>query len=163
MKTKKGREMICLNLVESAGRRRNLHTHTHTHTHTQVRRCKAFEQIGTICFAKFFKFCAVAFFAIVCMFVRIDSAMAVDYPFSVTTSDIAANGTFYVKLSAKGTFYVDCGDGGTLSGTGVSGGTITKNNTTEYTYTCTYSSAGTKTIQFGGTATAYNTDRKSVV
>ena len=92
------------------------------------------------------------------MFCHIESAHAVDYPFSVTTSSIAANGTFTFNLSPKGTFYVDCGTGGTLSGTGVSGTTITKSDTTKYTYTCTYSSAGTKTIRFGGMATAYNTD-----
>ena len=79
------------------------------------------------------------------------------YPFSVTTTSIASDGTFGFRLSAKGTFYVDCGDGGTLSGTGVSGGTITKSDTTDYTYTCTYSTAGIKTIRFGGLATEYNT------
>ena len=136
------------NRLESAG----LCTHVGELLCVQ-RRC------GMICFSKFFKFCAAAFFAIFCgLFCHIDSAYAVDYPFSVTTSSISSGGTFQFKMSAQGTFYVDCGTGGTLSGTGVSGNTITKSNTTEYTYTCTYSSTGTKTIRFGGTATGYNTN-----
>jgi hypothetical protein len=81
----------------------------------------------------------------------------VTYPFSLTTKSIAANGTFKFALGAQGTFYVDCGSGGTLSGTGASGGTIDKQNTNEVTYTCTYSTAGQKKIQFGGVATAYRT------
>jgi len=36
------------------------HTHTHTHTHTDKSLLSP-KQIGTICFAKIFKFCAVAF------------------------------------------------------------------------------------------------------
>ena len=68
-------------------------------------------------------------FAIACLFTQIDSAWAIDYPFSLTTS---ATNSFEFDLSAQGTFYVDCGTGGTLSGTGVSDGTITKNDTTNY-------------------------------
>ena len=87
------------------------------------------------------------------------SVSGVSYPFSVTTTSLAANGTFPFSLSAQGTFYVDCGDGGTLSGTGVSGGTIDRSSTTDNDmYTCTYSTAGVKTIRFGGLATAYNED-----
>ena len=93
-------------------------------------------------------------FAIACLFTRIDSAWAIDYPFSLTTS---ATNSFEFDLSAQGTFYVDCGTGGTLSGTGVSGGTINKNDTTNYTYTCSYSDSAIRTIRFGGTATDYNT------
>ena len=103
------------------------------------------------------KILLIPLFAVLCMFSRIDSATAIDYPFSVTTSSIAVDGTFQFYLSAQGTFYVDCGDGGTLSGTGVTGGTIEKTNTTEYFYKCTYSTTGTKTIRFGGVATQYNT------
>ena len=82
-----------------------------------------------------------------------------DYKFSLTTTSLSANSTFQFTMSARGTFYVDCGDGGILSGpsgSGVSGDTITKSDTNEYTYTCTYSSAGAKTIQFGGAATGYS-------
>ena len=92
------------------------------------------------------------------------SAYAVDYVFSVTTESIASGGTFTFKISASGTFYVDCGTGGTLSGTGVSGTTITKSNTSQYTYTCTYSgTAGAKTIQFGGSATGYVTNDTAAI
>ena len=85
---------------------------------------------------------------------------AVYSTFSVGTTSISSGGTFTFQLSAQGTFYVNCGTGGTLSGpsgSGVSGNTITKNDTTQYTYTCTYSgSAGTKLVSFGGVATGYN-------
>lgn len=94
------------------------------------------------------------FFSLSAQAVRVSG---VSYPFLVGTTSIEANGTFTFKLSAKGTFYVDCGTDGTLSGNYASGGTITKNDTTTYLYTCTYSSAGTKTIYFGGTATEYST------
>lgn len=86
------------------------------------------------------------------IFIHVDSAYAVDYPFSVTTTSV---NSFQFEISAQGTFYVDCGTGGTLSGTGVSGTTITKNDTSPYVYTCTYSTTGIRTIRFGGTATAY--------
>ena len=81
------------------------------------------------------------------------------YPFSVTTS---ATNEFSFNLSPQGTFYVDCGTGGTLSGTGVSGGTITKNNTTKYTYKCSYPDSAIRTIRFGGTATNYDTTTDSM-
>ena len=79
----------------------------------------------------------------------------VDYPFSLTTTELSENDTFKFNISAAGTFYVDCGTDGTLSGTGVSGDTITKSNTNNYTYTCVYTSGGAKTIRFGGHATGY--------
>ena len=141
-----------------------IYTHTHTHTHTG-KALLSQKQIGTICFSKFFKFCIAPIFAVIfSMFGMSTHAVAVSvsgvsYPFSVTTTSLAANGTFPFSLSAQGTFYVDCGDGGTLSGTGVSGGTIDRSSTTDNDmYTCTYSTAGVKTIRFGGLATAYNED-----
>jgi len=85
------------------------------------------------------------------------TAQWVPSTFSVTTTNISANGTFKFRMSAQGTFNVYCGDGGTLSGADVSGNIITRNNTTEATYTCTYSTAGAKTLHFSGTATNYNT------
>ena len=102
------------------------------------------------------------FFSLSAQAVRVSG---VSYPFYVGTTSIEANGIFTFRLSAKGTFYVDCGTDGTLSGNYVSGGTIARNNdTATYTYTCTYSSAGTKTIYFGGTATGYpNGDGSSVI
>ena len=99
-------------------------------------------------------------FAIACLFVRIDSAWAIDYPFSLTTS---ATNSFEFDLSAQGTFYVDCGTDGTLSSDNstanamISGGTINKTNTTNYTFKCSYSDSAIRTIRFGGTATDYNT------
>lgn len=92
-----------------------------------------------------------------------ETVPGITYPFSLTTTEIAVDGTFKFMLSASGTFYVDCGTGGNLSSDDstanamISGGTIAKTNTTNYTFKCAYSTAGTKTIQFGGEATAYNT------
>ena len=85
-----------------------------------------------------------------------------EYPFSLTTTNLNANDNFQFDLSAKGTFYVDCGANGTLSGDGVSGGTITKDNVGNKTYTCTYTTGGHKTIQFGGTATGYLTQGAAI-
>ena len=77
--------------------------------------------------------------------------------FSITTITLDADDVVKFSISASGTFFVDCGDGGTLSGTGVSGKTITRTDTTNDTYTCTYSTGGAKTLNFGGVATAYTT------
>ena len=76
--------------------------------------------------------------------------------FQLTTTNLGANGSFNFWTSAKGTFYVDCGDGGTLSGTGASGKTITKSTNVNVQYTCSWSSAGAHTINFGGVATEYS-------
>ena len=94
---------------------------------------------------------------VLAIFIHVDSAYAVDYPFSVTTT---STDRFEFMLSAQGTFYVDCGDGGTLDadGNGVNGGIITKSDTNQSIYHCNYSTTGVRTIRFGGTATAYNTD-----
>ena len=86
-----------------------------------------------------------------------------NYPFTLTTTNLSANDTFQFTISAAGEFYVDCGTDGTLSGNGVSGDTITKNDTTEYTYTCTYSTGGQKTIRFGGVATGYTSDSGAAI
>ena len=75
--------------------------------------------------------------------------------FTITTTNLNAGDEFNFYMSASGTFYVDCGDGGTLSGTGVTNNTITRNDTTEALYTCTYSTAGAKTIKMAGLATGY--------
>jgi len=77
--------------------------------------------------------------------------------FTITTTNLNAGDEFNFYMSASGTFYVDCGDGGTLSGTGVTNNTITRNDTTEALYTCTYSTAGAKTIKMAGLATGYCT------
>ena len=75
--------------------------------------------------------------------------------FEVTTTNLPADSSFKFDLSAKGTFYVDCGDSGALSGTEASGKTISKSTPVSVTYTCTWTSAGTHTIRFGGIATQY--------
>ena len=78
-----------------------------------------------------------------------DGTNCVTAPFRITTT--SSTDTFSFTLSPQGTFYVDCGTGGTLSSSGydVSDKTITRNtNTTEATYTCSYSSAGVRTIKF---------------
>ena len=79
--------------------------------------------------------------------------------FIVHTTNLSAGDEFKFNMSAAGTFIVDCGVGGTLSGTGVNGNVITRSVTTLDTYTCSYSTGGTKTIKFDGTgATGYSTD-----
>jgi len=94
------------------------------------------------------------FGAFACMFVMfgtMGAANAIDYPFSVTTTELEPGDTVSFSLAVQGTFYVDCGSGGVLSGTGVSGQTIDHtSNANAVTYTCTYaSSGGEKTIRFG--------------
>ncbi len=84
-----------------------------------------------------------------------DGTNCVDTKFTITTTELAANTEFKFSMSASGTFYVDCGNDGTLSGTGVSGSTTTRNNTTDTTYTCTYTTSGVKTIRMAGLATGY--------
>ena len=80
--------------------------------------------------------------------------------FSIATTNDATSISF--SLSAVGEFYVDCGDGGTLTQSGtttgstISGNTITRTGTGSTTYICTWPSAGTHTIRFGGAATEYN-------
>jgi len=101
---------------------------------------------------KFFRLPVMA--AFFCLVGMMGNAFAVivdgvEYPFSLTTTNLNANDNFRFGLSAQGTFYVDCGANGTLSGDGVSGGTITKDNVGNKTYTCTYTTGGSKTIQFG--------------
>ena len=86
------------------------------------------------------------------------------WPFSLTTTTLSDK-KFEFTMSAKGTFYVDCG-GGTLSGEGVTDGTDTinrQNNTSENTYTCTYTTTASRTIRFRGLATAYNAEIHSSV
>ena len=98
-------------------------------------------------------------FALVLCFTCVINAHAedeIEYPFTLTTTELSENDTFQFNISAAGTFYVDCGTDGTLSGNGVSGDTITKSNTNNYTYTCTYTSGGTKTVRFDGIPTVYN-------
>ena len=75
--------------------------------------------------------------------------------FTLTTTELAANGSFNIWLSAKGTFYIDCGTKGTLSGAGTSGKTLTKTTNLVSEVSCKWTSAGVHTIRFGGTATEY--------
>ena len=72
-----------------------------------------------------------------------------DFKFSITTTNMSADTTFEFAMSATGTFYVDWGDG--------IGETIIRTNTSATKYSHTYSSAGVRTIRFGGTATGYVT------
>lgn len=91
----------------------------------------------------------------------------VDYPFSVTTTNIPGNQIQYLdfRMTAQGTFYVDCGSDGTLAKynssnqtyESINGNTITRSDTTLVTYACGYPSiSGVKTIRFGGVATGYS-------
>ena len=84
----------------------------------------------------------------------------VESKFQLTTVDLniepdAEDITFLFSMSPFGTFYVDCGADGTLDGTGVSGKTIVRSSATLEQYSCTYTTGGVKTIQFGGLATSY--------
>ena len=85
--------------------------------------------------------CAAGYFAV--------GGDCVESKFTVTTTELAADTTFAFYMSAKGTFYVDWGDG-TVD-------TITRTDTDETLYDHTYSTAGVKTIRFGGIATEYST------
>lgn len=117
------------------------------------------------------KILSCVFVCIACTFGAIGSANAIDFPFSVTTTNLAAGTLFRFKITASGTFYVDCGNGGVLLSinndvTGPINGvyTITRSDTTSKNavYTCKYESVGgVKTIRFGGLATGYNSDTQT--
>ena len=76
--------------------------------------------------------------------------------FTITTIELVANDEFTFYISAAGTFYIDCGTNGTLSGNGVSGKKIRRIYTSNDSYTCTYTTDGTKNIRLSGLATEYN-------
>ena len=78
-----------------------------------------------------------------------DGTNCVDAKFTVTTTSITANTQFKFYTSASGTFYVDWGDGNV--------DTIIRDNITSTLYNHTYTTAGVKTIRFGGLATGYGT------
>ena len=87
-----------------------------------------------------------------------------DYVFSLNTTVLNANDEFKFLIAAKGTFFIDCGKDGVLTSSANDLAVLTDggyrvirtyaNNAT--TYTCTYSTGGPKTIQFGGEATEYS-------
>ena len=70
----------------------------------------------------------------------------IEYEFFLTTT---STNSFSFKISAAGKFYVDWGDGKTE--------TITKPDTTNTTYSHTYSTSKSYTIKLAGQATAYTT------
>lgn len=70
----------------------------------------------------------------------------IDWHFFITTTSDTTSFSF--KISATGTFYVDWGDGQIE--------TIKKSDTTDTTYSHTYSVANTYVIKMGGKATGYN-------
>ena len=62
-------------------------------------------------------------------------------------------------MTAEGDFYVDCGNGGTLTSSAsdvTNNTTITRRNRESATYTCTWGTAYTQSVRFGGTAKAYH-------
>ena len=69
--------------------------------------------------------------------------------FTITTTDMADNTSFYVGISAAGTFYIDWGDGKIQK--------ITQSSTNSgvSSYSHTYATGGVKTINFAGLATGY--------
>lgn len=112
-----------------------------------------------------FLFCLVAGAAYaVCADGEFDAdGTCVESKFQLTTVNLtiepgAENVIFLFSMSPSGTFYVDCGADGTLDGTGVSGKTIVRGSVTLEQYSCTYTTGGVKTIQFGGLATGYSTN-----
>ncbi|MBP9999614.1 MAG: InlB B-repeat-containing protein [Proteobacteria bacterium] len=70
--------------------------------------------------------------------------------FSMTTTSLAAGTVFSFTMSAQGNFVIDWGDGNIQQ--------ITRTNTTDTTYSHTYTTAGTYTIGLSGQATGYNTN-----
>ena len=84
-----------------------------------------------------------------------DGTLCETAKFTVTTTELAADTTFAFYMSARGTFYVDWGDG-TVD-------TITRTDTDETLYDHTYSTAGVKTIRFGGIATGYYPEASATV
>ena len=101
--------------------------------------------------------------AFACTSTQIDTgSTCVDTKFTITTKNLSANTSVSFYLTATGTFYVDCGDG-TLSGTGASGKTITRTSTSDSaTYSCAYTSGGTKTIRMAGRATGYHSTNPTI-
>ena len=83
------------------------------------------------------------------LFITIFSAhaMAVEYPFIMTTTPDTTEFSF--QISAAGTFYIDWGDGKTE--------TIEKTSTGNQTISHTYSTANEYVIKLGGQATGYDT------
>jgi hypothetical protein len=72
--------------------------------------------------------------------------------FSVTLSGVSS---YTFQLASSGTFTVDWGDG-------TSPQTITRSNTTETSYSHTYSSTGDYIVRFSGKATGYNTTLNNI-
>lgn len=68
--------------------------------------------------------------------------------FTITTTNLAANTTFWFSMSAKGDFTVDWGD---------KIDHISRSDTTATQYSYTYPTGGVKNIKFCGKATEYNT------
>ncbi len=75
----------------------------------------------------------------------------IDWHFFITTTDDTSS--FSLKISAVGTFYIDWGDKVIE--------TIKKVDTTNNTYSHTYSDANTYNIKIGGRATAYSNVSKT--
>ena len=82
--------------------------------------------------------------------------------FTITTTNLENNAVFKFNMSAAGTFHVNCGENGTLSGSNINGTEIVRSNSSEDTYTCTYSTGGVKTISFAGLATNYYSTSETV-
>ncbi|MCL2017455.1 MAG: hypothetical protein FWG80_01610 [Alphaproteobacteria bacterium] len=68
--------------------------------------------------------------------------------FFISLTDITAGETFEIQLSPQGRFVIDCGNGDVQ--------TINRTNTTNTTYSCTYTSGGNYTVGIGGLATSYS-------
>ncbi|MBR3782172.1 MAG: hypothetical protein IKL14_02170, partial [Alphaproteobacteria bacterium] len=74
----------------------------------------------------------------------------IEYKFFLTTT---STNSFSFSINAAGKFYVDWGDGKRQ--------TITKPDTTNTTYSHTYSTSKSYTIKLAGQATAYNTSTRT--
>lgn len=73
--------------------------------------------------------------------------------FQITTTALSANDYIAFQMSAAGNFYIDWGDGNVEN-------IDRSNNKNQAKYSHTYASAGTYTIQFGGTVTGYNSNTR---
>ena len=94
---------------------------------------------------------------------NINQCVRRDYVFSLNTTQLNANDTFKFLIASAGTFFIDCGTDGILTSADndvtarTDGGyRVIRTHTNGTTYTCTYSTGGSKTIQFGGEATEYS-------
>jgi uncharacterized repeat protein (TIGR02543 family) len=98
-------------------------------------------------------------------FEKVDGACKLIPEFTMTTTNMPANSTFWMGTTAAGTFYLDCGEGGTPVEADKITGTVGESKIATpqsvqfkvYTFGCKYTQAGEHTIHMAGQATKYST------